>query len=200
MAQLAELGVAVPQEYRGEMALASEWQVVSETVISPRSKEEDDAEDDEEDDKDVSFARSKRKRREQDDDERGEDERSTRRKGWGSTIKTYPGSGSVDADLESLLGSNKTRGEPGFTEDISNASKQDEPNTEDGRVNDSRPDQMEREDFPAIKREPSDGQSRLSSALAETDQTPDIKAEPEPQAQEGGVLFKKRKAKNIRQR
>ncbi len=207
MAQLAEMGVAVPQEYRAEMAMASEWQVVSEKIIPQRVKEEEDDDEDEEEkhNKNVSAAwSSKRKRREHDDDEHGEDERPARRKGWGSTIKTYPGSESVDADLEALLGSNKLPEGSGSTNDAGTAAveSQVEPNTEGAHVDQLEREQDEKQDVPVIKRETSDGQSIVPPAVPEASETPDVKAESETQAQaqEGEVFFKKRKAKNIRQK
>ncbi|KAJ5454375.1 uncharacterized protein N7458_005331 [Penicillium daleae] len=59
MAQLAEMGIAIPEEYRGDMALAGEWQTLSETKIEDvegaaksigvRKRKHDGEEEDEED-------------------------------------------------------------------------------------------------------------------------------------------------------
>ncbi|KAJ5324545.1 Zinc finger U1-type [Penicillium atrosanguineum] len=39
IAQLAEMGVAVPEEYRGDMALAGDWQTLSETKVDTEGLE-----------------------------------------------------------------------------------------------------------------------------------------------------------------
>jgi U1 zinc finger len=55
MEQLAAMGVAIPEEYRRDVAMAGDWQFVSRTVIEPRT----DAND--------SVASGERKRKERDE-------------------------------------------------------------------------------------------------------------------------------------
>lgn len=101
MAQLAEMGVAIPEEFRGEMALAGEWQTLSEKVIGA-----------EENGKQGSSAttmgvRRKRKLEGVDDEEDGDMERFVS-KGWGSRTRQYPPAVSgEDDDLDALLASTK---------------------------------------------------------------------------------------------
>lgn len=94
MAQLAEMGVAIPQEYRGDMALAGEWQTMSETVVdgAPTS----------------SLGVRKRKHEERDEEEEEAKKEAERfvSKPWGSRTRQYPGA-QDDTDLDALLASTK---------------------------------------------------------------------------------------------
>jgi len=95
LAQLAEMGIVVPKEYRAEMAMAGDWETVpNEFRVPPTLKEE------QEDTKSLNIG--VRKRKANDGDEAEEPEMAVRR-GWGSTIKTYPGVNTVSEDIESLL-------------------------------------------------------------------------------------------------
>ncbi|CAG8000054.1 unnamed protein product [Penicillium olsonii] len=96
IAQLAEMGVAVPEEYRADMALAGEWQTTSETRVEPRQGLEGPTK---------SIGVRKRKH----DGEEDEDEPAPEmvvNKGWGSRLKQYPGA-QDDRDLDDLLASAK---------------------------------------------------------------------------------------------
>ncbi|KAK5090950.1 hypothetical protein LTS08_002140 [Lithohypha guttulata] len=92
-AQLADLGIAVPDHARAENAMAGSWQVVSTKAIEggPPSEDKDN----------VSVGI--RKRPFQNDAEEEETEDVVVRKGWGSTTKTYPGSKGTADDLGALL-------------------------------------------------------------------------------------------------
>lgn len=114
LAQLAEMGVAVPEEFRGEMAMAGEWKVVSERPVYG-FKEEEEANGEEKKKKKLEgLGIGVRKRKfgdaqEQHADEEGpESEKRGGRKVWGSTIQKYPNH-SLDhqEDLDSLLGKTK---------------------------------------------------------------------------------------------
>ncbi|GAB7338606.1 hypothetical protein MBLNU457_5341t1 [Dothideomycetes sp. NU457] len=103
MEQLAAMGVAVPEEFKRDMAIVSEWSTVSETPIY-----ENDApvksEDGESKDAVGAFGVRKRKL----DDEEAEVEQAAAkasRKNWGSTLKAYPGAQAPEpeADLDALL-------------------------------------------------------------------------------------------------
>ena len=188
LAQLAELGVAVPEDFRKEMAMAGDWQVTSQTPIYDTVKKEEDQEDV----KPGSISVGVRKRKYDGQEEEEQPGERMFRKGWGSTMKTYPGkNGDGEDDLETLL--NATR-----------ATKKPEP----GTMSPSRPQSNMGSvptdagppDMPALKREDS-----LNTGLLDTSQhqknnvgTPSVKqedAEAEP-----GVIFKKRKSKPIRQK
>ncbi|MCJ1286263.1 hypothetical protein MMC26_005608 [Xylographa opegraphella] len=110
MAKLAELGVAVPDEYRKEVAMAGDWQVMSETLVHDRVKKE------EEDDNDVkpnglNVGIRKRKLEGQEDEEEAVE--PTARRVWGSSLRTFPGTTDDDGELDALLSKTSTnlRGE-----------------------------------------------------------------------------------------
>ncbi|KAA8648633.1 putative formin binding protein [Aspergillus tanneri] len=98
MAQLADMGVAIPEEYRGDMALAGEWQTISETVIgldADRQKSK--------------LSLGVRKRKHEGDEEEEEAKKEAERfvsKAWGSRTRQYPGA-QDDTDLDELLASTK---------------------------------------------------------------------------------------------
>ena len=98
MAQLAEMGIAVPNEYRGELALAGEWQTLSErSVQNPENVVSSGPR---------SVGVRKRKLEDEDEDE-AQSAAHTARKGWGSTTKVYPGSAHAsNAALDDLLSGN----------------------------------------------------------------------------------------------
>ncbi|KAL4994970.1 hypothetical protein BDV10DRAFT_175668 [Aspergillus recurvatus] len=114
MAQLAELGVAIPEEYRSDMALAGDWQTVSEKVI--RAEEEE---------KVPTLGVRKRKHDQGIDEEEEEAKREAERfvsKGWGSATRRYPGAKDEEEDLDALLASTKEVKKPkesGTGEDMS---------------------------------------------------------------------------------
>ena len=91
-AQLAEMGIDVPDSARAKMAMAGSWQVMS------RNVERDPATEDEE-----KLNVGVRKRKFEDEEEREEAGEVVVKKGWGTTTKTYPGSEAVSEDLDSLL-------------------------------------------------------------------------------------------------
>lgn len=179
MAQLAEMGVAIPEEYRGELALAGEWQTLSEKVI-------ENAEDG--DQGKVGSARSavamgvrKRKRepghgdgdddeREEDDDEGQSDPGRFVSKGWGSRMRQYPGvQDDGDADLDALLAS---------TKDIKKAKPLDEETIEDSTA--------------AVPAElPAKDVASLPVEAGSIEEAHEAEATP-------GIVFKKRKPKIIR--
>jgi len=77
MAQLAEMGIAVPDEYRGDMALAGDWQVISQTPVELGQQE-------------AALNLGVRKRKFEGQDEEEAAGESVLKKGWGSTTKGYP--------------------------------------------------------------------------------------------------------------
>lgn len=103
LAQLAEMGVAVPEDFRKEMAMAGEWQTLSETpldeVTGERMKKKEG------DVKPEGLNVGVRKRRFLED--QAEEDAEVRRNVWGSTTKLYSGpSGGEqeEEDLNVLLG------------------------------------------------------------------------------------------------
>lgn len=186
MAQLAEMGVAVPEDFRGQMAMAGEWQTVSETPVWSVKKEEEES-------KEGILNPQRRKRRGSRDDDEDEEEREVRKKGWGSSIKSYPGFQHEDDELEALLKS----GKPGDQSQGANeieigcevAQSSVLTNPADGNQN-----------MPAIKRESSDEQV-IKPIIAATE-APDVQNLKKEESNAGPeqVIFKKRKVKHIRQK
>ena len=88
--ELSAMGIQVPDAYRGEMAMASNWQ----TVSKPRHNtvpEED------------SLSKGIRKRKIDEDEEEDQVIFQPSRKVWGKSTKVYPGQ--VNDDLDALLSS-----------------------------------------------------------------------------------------------
>ncbi|KAF3481435.1 uncharacterized protein GIQ15_04194 [Arthroderma uncinatum] len=181
VSQLAEMGVAVPEEFRPDMALAGDWKVVSETPIDETGA----------DTTVKNIGVRKRKLREEDQEE-ADIQQEVVRKAWGSAIREYPGSrtgGAGDddsADLDALL--NMT----------TNLKKEKKVKAE---VKDE-PEPSGRQE-PPIKREEDDDDVGDTSAKQE-DTLPNIKEEERPdlpdeaESAAPAVMFKKRKPKNIK--
>ncbi|KAI9713996.1 MAG: hypothetical protein M1820_000726 [Bogoriella megaspora] len=138
LAQLAAMGVAVPEDYRREVAMVGEWETVAVRVLEEEVglKGEDDGEGGikEEDGGDSKEgvregrAVGVRKRRREDGGE-GDEEDGNERRAWGSRMKRYPArSGGEEADIEALLGGGTTDGTatPGADDDLSNGAERDE--------------------------------------------------------------------------
>ena len=183
--QLAQLGVAVPEEYRKEMAMVGRWERVSERQINSAQEE-------------GTPSVGVRNRR-QPEEEEDEAEETTRKRGWGSTTKTYPGSKrDIDDDLEALL-------DAGASKRVKKEEPADEPTIKKEETNDevapaptagdsqTAENPAKQDDIP-LKREESDAEaSRLP--LGDQDER---KAEV-PSAG-AGIVFKKRKNKPTRPR
>ncbi|TID21808.1 U1 zinc finger domain protein [Venturia nashicola] len=102
MQQLADMGVAVPEEFRREVALAGDWERVSvkpvDTAETMRVKSEGGEANVE------SLAFGIRKRKFEDQIEEEAIHAVVKRQAWGSKFKTYPGKGgTVDSDVDALL-------------------------------------------------------------------------------------------------
>lgn len=183
--ELAGLGVALPTEVRGDMAMAGEWTVTSTRVIEEKGEEEDVAR------KAVGV-----RKREVTEEEREEEEAVRglfkRRKGWGRDLKRLPEE--KDKELEELLSGDlgaKEVKEEVKAEDRDEKVKVEVKEEEDGSRQEEagEPEVKTEEGGPKIKTEEGD-ESDLPSAEAKGP------AENEPPA----PVFKKRKAKNIRQK
>ncbi|KAH7080406.1 hypothetical protein BKA63DRAFT_242967 [Paraphoma chrysanthemicola] len=95
--QLAAMGVALPDQARVDLAIAGDWKTVSEEVVGEVN---DDGEF-----KALALNKGVRKRKVDEEEEEREaaGEIITKRKGWGHTFKTFPGSKGGADDVESLL-------------------------------------------------------------------------------------------------
>ncbi|KAJ5762230.1 uncharacterized protein N7511_005612 [Penicillium nucicola] len=105
IAQLAEMGVAVPEEFRRDMALAGEWQTLSETRIEPTQGIDGPT-------KSVGVRKRKHEGEEEEDDEHAPE--PIVNKGWGSRMRQYPGAQADEDldDLDDLLASTKDLKKP----------------------------------------------------------------------------------------
>ncbi|KAH8697557.1 putative formin binding protein [Talaromyces proteolyticus] len=104
MAQLAEMGVAVPEEYQRDMAIAGQWKTVSERRITPVENEEDG------ETRRLSVGVRKRKHEgEEEEDEEAHIENKNIRKGWGAATRDYPGATDENDDLDALLSKTKVK-------------------------------------------------------------------------------------------
>lgn len=104
LAKLAELGVAVPENYRREVAMAGDWQTVAERPVWSHVKKEGVLEDFKDFKPDSTLNVGVRKRRFDGQEEEEAAGATVIRKGWGATTRHYPGSvADGDHDLESLL-------------------------------------------------------------------------------------------------
>lgn len=184
LAQLAEMGVSIPDEFRGEMAMAGDWQITSERIIDSTENKEKKPE---------AIGFGVRKRTVPDDGEEAE-EMETKKGKWGLTYRTHPDDD--DPDIEALLSKSKSKGKLAAVD----------PDVKQGPLrnggDDTKPPLKIEPEFggdqkSSIKREPLDEQVKLPETTPSLTDI-DIKHETDPAT--GNVIFKKRKAKNIRQK
>lgn len=176
--QLADMGVSMPGDFRGEMAMPGEWSVTSTRVI-PDEPEEEKAE---------AKATGVRKREVNEDDKETEDavqKLFKKQKKWGRNSKTMPAE--KDDELEALLsGSIMTKAEAN-----------DNPTIKNEGTNDFK------EEDKVVKTEEDEADGLAVSVKTEDAvlEAP-VKTEPdaEPAAPAVGIVFKKRKPKQIRQK
>lgn len=196
MAQLAAMGVAVPEDFRREMAMAGDWQTLSERAIySEDVKKEDD-----EDVKPNNLNIGVRKRKFKGQEEEEEAGHPVVRRGWGSTARIYPDD--TDDDLDTLLQRTKIlRRRDGASRDAgsgdakeSPADLPERPKFGVGGMEESRPEAS------AIKKEESAWSGPDLAAATEygLSDSPVVKTEDDPN--DSGMVFKKRKPKHIRQK
>ncbi|KAF1915052.1 hypothetical protein BDU57DRAFT_539436 [Ampelomyces quisqualis] len=159
--QLAAMGIALPDQARGDLAIAGDWKTVSEEVIGQVNENGE-------------FSAStlnkgvhKRKLDEEEEEEqRQAGELITKRKGWGHTYKSFPGSKGGEDDIESLLMVKKPQPEPMKQED---GLKKEESREEDAGV--------------VLQNIPTAEEAAAGAAVKGEDDAPAIPA----------VVFKKRK-------
>ena len=175
--QLAALGIELPEELKKEVTGIGSWETVAERVVEeeeqPRGLADIKADEDSKEYVQVEGAsRGVRKRKVED----GEDEEaSQRRRTWGSSRRTYPGSGGGDEgakDLDALLS--------GVVKKPKEVKKEDE------------------DEVPRIKREGSAGDVVTApnpAPGAEPVADADIKQETDAAGAVPAVVFKKRKVK-----
>ena len=198
MAQLAAMGVAVPEDFRREMAMAGDWQTLSERPIYSEGlkKEEDD-----EDVKPSNLNIGVRKRKFEGQEEEEEAGETVVRRGWGSTTRTYPGAGGDDLDTL-LEQTNVLRRRDGALPDTGWADAKENPvDLPVQRQSTAKEIDEAVPKVPAIKMEVSTWSASDSAAALDHGQktdAPTVKAEDDSMG--SGIVFKKRKPKHIRQK
>ena len=190
MAKLAELGVAVPDEYRKEVAMAGDWQVMSEKILHENVKKEEEEDDIKPNGLNVGVR--KRKLGGQADEEEAVE--PTTRRVWGSTLRTFPGTDDEDVDLNALLSitSTKLRGDGSVRRMGDNIMT----TTTDPLVI-ARTDGSPTGIVPLFKQEDSANDLLTTLPLADS---ADALVRHEIDQEEVAVHFKKRKSKAIRQK
>ncbi|RDW71914.1 hypothetical protein BP5796_07948 [Coleophoma crateriformis] len=178
--QLSELGVAIPDEFRREMAMVGDWQVTSERVIESEDREKKpDA---------IGFGIRKRPA----EDEEEEEAIEVKKARWGSAYRTHP-VGDDEDDLDALLDEATRKGkEPAVKADPEAAIKAEADSEEQIKAED---DTKKLSDIPQVgnadeRVESDQPEAALSADLAASDAKHNLRE----------VVFKKRKAKNIRRK
>lgn len=180
------MGVELPSGFRSELAMPGEWQVTSERIIDPEGTEK----------KPEALALGVRKRVV---DEEEAELNEVKKRRWGSTYRTHP-TEEGDDDLDALLSNATRKGKEPATKvegkdevkfDINDTKTEGPPSnpTEEAKP-------VEVAQPTGIKKELSDGDSKDIESLPPVE---GVKQEAEEQSGPG-IVFKKRKAKNIRQK
>lgn len=187
-AQLLELGIGVPDEFRGELAVPGEWQVMNQRVIEPEGVNMDS--------KDVTARAIGVKKREVEVDEEEEIEKKKVRRG--PRYRAYPGQEEEDQDLDALLNQLtapklKVEAKEEPRDAFSSFKQNQDPTHAQDAV------KQETHDGVDVKPDPEQATQGQEPVLADVPlarETPAASVKPEGVVP--GVVFKKRKAKNIR--
>lgn len=201
MEQLAELGVSIPTELRGDMAMAGEWTVTTTRVIESAEKREGPPAE--------GRATGVKREREQTEEEKEHEEAIKglfkKPRKWGVGSKTMPTE--EDVELEALLSGPLVRAKK--EESGSPQIKTEDRGENDAGVaaQDGGAGPVETEPGPSVKNEPDEETTTpaVGAAIESTPGLPPVSEGAESIAAPSGIaapataiLFKKRKAKNIR--
>jgi hypothetical protein len=180
LTQLAEMGIAVPDEFRSGMAMAGDWRVVSQRPVEDTTAEDP-----------LSVGVRKRKYDGQEEEEEvGE---VVARRGWGSTSRRYPGASEVDTlNLDALLSGVKSEkgkeATPGLKKEESEEKSTSLAATDEKVGIKNEPEMSINTDPALVKEEQStDPSESVKSSLHDIPTAED--------ALGAGVVFKKRKPK-----
>lgn len=173
MAQLAEMGIAIPEEYRRELALAGEWETIAPSASSTPV-----------DPPDANLNVGVRKRKFEDQEEEEEAGGIVAKKGWGSATRHYPGTTSQDDDLDALLNG------------VASAAPLQQENAaiQSDKADDIKPGTVE-----AIVKKEVPVSSAQPAIKHEESQSPTLNVTQVVEPSSGPVLFKKRKPKVAKQ-
>ena len=189
--QLAEMGIAVPEEFRKDMAMAGDWQVTSQRVIYDEVKEEGDVQDV----KPGKLNIGVRKRKFEGQEEEEQAIEKVVRTNWGSATRSYPGNMGDGDDLDALLQATKAE------KLRHNESETPGSSTAMPPTRNSPPQVDPHPALPAIKQEPSADEADIAAKVPDAATTA-VKSAPVKQEDvpDAGVVFKKRKNKPLRQK
>lgn len=195
MAQLAALGVAVPEDFRREMAMAGDWQTLSERPVFSESETKVRDEDVKPNNLNIGV----RKRKFEGQGEEEEVGETVVRRGWGSAMRAYPGD--VEDDLDGLLErTNVVRRRDEALQDVGSSKVKQTPAELPERLPASTEGMEESTNVPAIKKEEPVRVSPDLPTAPEHDLTDASMVKAEDDLLGSGVVFKKRKPKHIRQK
>ena len=189
MAQLAEMGVAVPDDFRRENAMAGDWEIISQHVVAPEGSEVK-AEGDGDVKSSLNVGVRKRKAEEEVEEVVPKLEEGRRRPRWGTDTRTLPGDSD---DLDALLSS---------TSNVTKKAKTEMKAENNGQAADG------------VSKHPPDTESEPGEgATVEASQQPAVKTEDSTapletgdpgklkngnEEEEVGAIFKKRKPKGTK--
>jgi hypothetical protein len=163
------MGVAVPEQYRRDMAIAGDWQTVSITRIGK---------DEEGPRLNTGVRKRKHEENEAEEYEAQAALESNVRKGWGSATRSYPGATEDTDDLDALLSRTKT------VKHDEDADTKPKPDTEDVKESSEGEAGLSKTEPGLIKEDP----DSLESSGALLPKSEDQEAAP-------AIVFKKRKNK-----
>ncbi|KAI8625899.1 hypothetical protein F5Y19DRAFT_234570 [Xylariaceae sp. FL1651] len=189
--QLADMGIDVPTELRGDMAMAGEWTVTNTRVIHDAPNTGDDNVDSKTENVDsIATGVRKRPKPEGEDDHDEEEEKATlqglfkKSKKWGRDARQAV---EDDAELDALLSTTLVR-----------PLKKEEEKEEKKEVPESA---LKGDSYSTIKKEEADTSMLLSSIAQPEPSERDaalVKQEQDIEPEAPAVVFKKRKPKNLR--
>ena len=182
------MGIAVPEDFRKEMAMAGDWQTISQRRIEERAKKEEGLEDFKDFKPDLTLNVGVRKRKFDGQEEEEEAGATVVRKGWGSTTRHYPGSDDDNQEvLDSLLNNAAVRSPNNNQGDLAEASL-----TPGAGTTISQKGRSPVVPEPSIKKEEPDS---LDMEIPQQGVCPDIPVKEEDGIQGPAVMFKKRRSK-----
>ncbi|KAJ0375322.1 hypothetical protein COL26b_006533 [Colletotrichum chrysophilum] len=183
MEQLAEMGVSIPTEFRGDMAMAGEWTVTATKVFDEDAVKE----------KPVEAKAVGVRKREQTEEEKEEEDAVRglfkKPRKWGG-MRAMP---EDDKELDALLSADT----------LFRPKKEESAAVEDSVKKEEGADEAAAavtSDVPAIKAEEDEAGDKLSAAALGPIADADGVKKEEDGVESPAVVFKKRKAKNIRQK
>jgi hypothetical protein len=189
--QLAQLGISLPSEVSSEIAMPGQWTVTSTRVIQDNTKEDPDSDDSK---GDVATRAIGIRKREETEEQREEEEAIRglfkKQKKWGRDSKAMPAQD--DEDLDALLHTSLVPLPKTETEGGGGVRKEED----EADVDIHAKQEDDADEKPKIKREPDED----AASVSDNNKLDAALVKHEEDAPAGGVVFKKRKAKNIRQK